>query len=87
MKQAHWNQSRKIDQNNNTLDKYGQVIQTMYIRQTQMVDGKPQNVPIASYPGVDQFWPFTLAEIESFKYGYKDSKNALTDCAHLLAKK
>ena len=70
-----------------SLDKYGQVIQTMYIRQVQMVDRKPENVPIASYPNVDQFWPFTEAEIESFKYGYKDSKDSLTDCAHLLAKK
>jgi len=70
-----------------SLDKYGQVIQTMYIRQVQMVDGKPENVPIASYPNVDQFWPFTLAEIESFKYGYKESKDSLTDCTHLLAKK
>lgn len=70
-----------------SLDKYGQVIQTMYIRQVQMVDGKPENVPVASYPNVDQFWPFTEAEVESFKYGYKESKNFLTDCAHLLAKK
>jgi branched-chain amino acid transport system substrate-binding protein len=70
-----------------SLDKYGQVIQTMYIRQVQIVDGKPQNMPIASYPNVDQFWPFTLEEIESFKYGYKESKGSLTDCAHLLAKK
>jgi len=70
-----------------SLDKYGQVIQTMYIRQVQMIDGKPQNVPIASYPNVDQFWPFTEAEIDSFKNGYKESKNSLTDCAHLLAKK
>ena len=37
------------------------------------VSGKPENVPIASYPNVDQFWPFTEAEIESFKNGYKDS--------------
>lgn len=70
-----------------SLDKYGQVIQTMYIRQVQMVDGKPENVPIASYPNVDQFWPYTEADFQSFKYGYKDSKDSLTDCARLLAKK
>jgi hypothetical protein len=51
------------------------------------VDGKPENVPIASYPNVDQFWPYTEADFESFKYGYKDSKDSLTDCARLLAKK
>lgn len=70
-----------------SLDKYGQVIQTMYIREVQKVDGQPENVPIASYKNVDQFWPFTEAEFESFKYTYKDSKNALTDCTRLLAKK
>jgi len=70
-----------------SLDKYGQVIQTMYIRKVEMVNGQPQNVPIASYPNVDQFWPFTEADLESFKYTYKDSKNSLTDCAHILAKK
>jgi branched-chain amino acid transport system substrate-binding protein len=69
------------------LDKYGQVIQTMYIRQVQMVDGKPENVPIASYPNVDQFWPFSESEFSSFKYTYKDSKDTLTDCKRMLAKK
>jgi branched-chain amino acid transport system substrate-binding protein len=70
-----------------SLDKYGQVIQTMYIRQVEMVNGQPANVPIASYPSVDQFWPFTEAEFNSFKYTYKDSKETLTDCARMLAKK
>ena len=70
-----------------SLDKYGQVIQTMYIREVQKVDGQPANVPIASFKNVDQFWPYTEAEFESFKYTYKDSKNSLTDCARLLAKK
>ena len=41
-------------------------------------------MPIASYPNVDQFWPFTLEEIESFKYGYKESKGSLTDCAQAV---
>jgi branched-chain amino acid transport system substrate-binding protein len=70
-----------------SLDKYGQVIQTMYIRQVEMVSGQPENVPIASYPNVDQFWPYTEADFESFKYSYKESKSSLTDCARLLAKK
>ena len=59
----------------------------MYIREVQKVDGQPANVPIASFKNVDQFWPYTEAEFESFKYTYKDSKNSLTDCARLLAKK
>ena len=70
-----------------SLDQYGQVIQSMYIREVQKVDGQPANVPIASYANVDQFWPYTAAEFASFKYTYKDSKNSLTDCARLLAKK
>ncbi|HUZ73049.1 MAG TPA: ABC transporter substrate-binding protein [Stellaceae bacterium] len=70
-----------------SLDKYGQVIQTMYIREVQKVDGELANVPIASYPNVDQFWPFTPADFEQFKYSWKDEKGSLTDCAKLLAKK
>jgi branched-chain amino acid transport system substrate-binding protein len=70
-----------------SLDKYGMVIQSMYIREVQKVDGKLANVPVATYNHVDQFWPFTEAEYESFKYDYKDSKDSLGDCTRLLAKK
>lgn len=70
-----------------SLDQYGQVIQSMYIREVQMVDGQPANVPIASYSNVGQFWPYTADEFASFKYTYKDSKNSLNDCTRLLAKK
>lgn len=70
-----------------SLDKYGQVIQSMYIREVEMVDGQPANVPIATYTNIDQFWPYTAAEFASFKYTYKDSKNSLNDCARLLARK
>lgn len=70
-----------------SLDKYGMVIQSMYIRETQKVDGGMGNVPIATYSNVDQFWPYTADEFESFKYNYKDSKDQLTDCNRLLAKK
>ena len=70
-----------------SLDKYGQIIQSLYIRKVEMVDGQPQNVPIATYKNVDQFWPYTLAQLETFKYTYKESKASLTDCAKLLAKK
>lgn len=68
------------------LDKYGQVIQTMYIREVKKVDGQLANMPIASFPHVDQFWPFTPAEYASFKYSWKEMKNSLTDCTKLLAK-
>jgi branched-chain amino acid transport system substrate-binding protein len=69
------------------LDKYGMVIQSMYIRQAQKVDGGIGNVPIATYPDVDQFWPYTEADFEALKANWKDSKEKLTDCAALLARK
>ncbi len=69
------------------LDKYGMVIQSMYIREVQKVDGQLANVPIATYTDVDQFWPLTEAEFLSYKYGYKELKGSLTDCAKVLAKK
>jgi branched-chain amino acid transport system substrate-binding protein len=69
-----------------SLDKYGQVIQSMYIRQVQKVDGQLGNVPIATYPNLDQFWPYTAEQFQSFKHGYKDSKDSLGDCTRLLAK-
>ena len=47
-----------------SLDKYGQVIQSMYIREVEKVDGQLANVPIATYTNVDQFWPFTDAEFD-----------------------
>jgi branched-chain amino acid transport system substrate-binding protein len=69
------------------LDKYGMVIQSMFIRESQKIDGQLGNVPIATYSDVDQFWPYTEAEFESFKVGYKDAKSLITDCKQLLAKK
>jgi len=70
-----------------SLDKYGMVIQSMYIRQVEKADSQLANVPIASYSNIDQFWPFTEAEFLSFKHTYNDSKDSLTDCARLLATK
>jgi branched-chain amino acid transport system substrate-binding protein len=70
-----------------SLDKYGQVIQTMYIREVEKVDGQLGNVPIASYPNVDQFWPFSDVEFAAYKYTYKELKGSLGDCGKLLAKK
>jgi len=69
------------------LDKYGMVIQSMYIREVQKIDGQLANVPVATYNNVDQFWPMTYEEWQSYKYGYKDLKGQLTDCSKLLAKK
>jgi branched-chain amino acid transport system substrate-binding protein len=69
------------------LDKYGMVIQSMYVREVQKVDGQLANVPVATYNNVDQFWPMTFDEFESYKYGYKDVKSDLTDCSKLLTKK
>jgi branched-chain amino acid transport system substrate-binding protein len=70
-----------------SLDKYGQVIQSMYIREAQKVNGQTSNVPIATYKDVDQFWPYKEADYASFKYTYTDAKNSMTDCTRLLAKK
>ncbi len=70
-----------------SLDNYGQVIQSMYIREVQKVDGQLGNVPIATYTNVDQFWPFTDVGFAAYKYTYKELKGSLTDCSKLLAKK
>jgi branched-chain amino acid transport system substrate-binding protein len=69
------------------LDKYGMVIQSMYIREVKKVDGALANVPIQTYTNVDQFWPMTYEEMTSYKYGYKDLKGQLSDCSKVLAKK
>jgi branched-chain amino acid transport system substrate-binding protein len=70
-----------------SLDSYGMVIQSMYIREAEKVDGQIGNVPIATYTNVDQFWPYTADEFAAFKATYKDSKDSLTDCTKLLATK
>jgi len=70
-----------------SLDSLGQVVQSMYIREVEKTPEGPANVPIATYTHIDQYWPFTQKEFESFKYGYKDLKGDLTDCAKVLAKK
>jgi len=69
------------------LDKYGMVVQSMYVREVKKVDGQLANVPIATYHAIDQYWPYTEAELESFKHTYNDSKEKLTDCSWLMAKK
>lgn len=69
------------------LDQDGMVVQSMYIREVQKVDGQLANVPIATYKNVGQYWPYTEAEFEAFQHTYNDSKDKLTDCAWLLAKK
>ncbi len=70
-----------------SLNSYGQVVQSMYIRQVQKTPEGAANVPVATYNHVDQFWPFTAKEFEAFKYTYKNVKGDLNDCAKVLAKK
>lgn len=50
-------------------------------------DGHLASEPVAPYEKLDQFWPYTEAQFEAFKYGYKDAKRMLDDCTPLLAKK
>ena len=69
------------------LDKYGQVIQSMYVRQVEKVGSGYVNKPVATYPNVDQFWPISFEEFESYKYRYVDLKGSLTNCGKVLEKK
>lgn len=69
------------------LDQYGQVIQSMYIRKVEKVGGEYANVPVASYDKLDQFWPYTQAEYQSFKLSYADLKGKMTNCTAVLEKK
>jgi branched-chain amino acid transport system substrate-binding protein len=43
-------------------DKYGEVVQTYYIRKVEKVKGEWQSVPFKSYPAVSQFWTWTPEE-------------------------
>ena len=69
------------------LDKYGQVIQSMYVRQTEKAGDGYVNSVVATYPNIDQFWPLTFEQYESYKYRYAELKGSLTDCAKVLEKK
>jgi len=69
------------------LDQFGQVIQTMYVRRTDKVDGQYQNVELTHFDNVDQFWPLNLEEFQSYKNRYVDLKGSLTNCAKVLEKK
>jgi branched-chain amino acid transport system substrate-binding protein len=70
-----------------SLDKYGQVVESMYIRKVEKEGSQYVNVPVATYSHIDQFWPFTEAQFQSFKYTYSQAKGFLTDCSQVLAKK
>jgi len=69
------------------LDEFGQVIQSMYVRRTEKVDGQYQNVEVTHYDNVGQFWPFDLAQFQSYKNRYVDLKGSLTNCDKVLEKK
>jgi branched-chain amino acid transport system substrate-binding protein len=68
-------------------DKFGQVIQSMYIRKVEKVGSDYVNTPVQVFNNVDQFWPFSLEEFESYKYRYVDLKGSMTDCKKVLEKK
>jgi branched-chain amino acid transport system substrate-binding protein len=69
------------------LDKFGQVIQSMYVRKVEKVGNDYVNVPVQTFANVDQFWPITLEEFESYKNRYVDLKGSMTDCSKVLEKK
>lgn len=43
-------------------DPYGATVQTIYLRQVEQVGGEPNNVILASYPAVSQFWKWSPDE-------------------------
>ena len=59
----------------------------MYVRQVEKVGSDYVNTPVATYPNVDQFWPLSFEEFESYKYRYVDLKGSLTNCGKVLEKK
>jgi len=68
------------------LDSYGQVIQSIYIRKVEKVGGEDANVPVADYHNIDQFWPGTVADYQSYKYKTTALKGSMTDCAKMTAR-
>ncbi len=69
-----------------TLDEYGQVIQSMYVRKVEKVGPEYVNAVVATYHPVDQFWPYSAKEYLSFKYQYPELKGKMTECAKYLEK-
>jgi branched-chain amino acid transport system substrate-binding protein len=67
------------------IDQYGNVIQSMYIRKVEKSGKEYVNTPIATYPTIDQFWPWKPDEYLKFK-PYAELKGKLTDCAKCLEK-
>ena len=45
-----------------TFDEFGQAIQSVFIRKTELRDGKLVNVPVKEYEGVSQFWTWSPEE-------------------------
>jgi branched-chain amino acid transport system substrate-binding protein len=70
-----------------SLDKYGNVNQSMYVRKVEKGKDGLENAPIATYPNQDQFWPYTDTDYLAFKYMYSELKGQAIDCAKYLAKK
>ena len=59
----------------------------MFIREVKKVNGEFANEPIATYPNIGQYWPHTEQQFDQYQHTYNDSKDKMTDCAWLLAKK
>ena len=72
---------------NISFDKYGQLIQSMYVRKVEKTADGYANVVVEKFDNVDQFWPMTEAELESYKYRYSELKGSMTNCAKVLEKK
>jgi branched-chain amino acid transport system substrate-binding protein len=68
-----------------SIDQFGNVIQSQYIRKVEKVGADYLNVPVATYSTVDQFWPWKADEYMKFKT-YAELKGKLTDCAKCLEK-
>jgi branched-chain amino acid transport system substrate-binding protein len=70
-----------------SLDEYGQIIQSIYVRETQKVGNDYANVAVETYTNIDQFWPLSYKEFDAYKYRYVELKGSLTNCAKVLEKK
>jgi len=44
------------------LDDYGNIVQNMYVRKVEKVNGKYQNTVIHTFPNVSQFWKYKPEE-------------------------
>lgn len=62
------------------LDEYGGVVENIYIRKVQKVNGKDENVTVYTYPAVSQFWKWNPEQYMSQPPYDKDNPKC-THCA------